>query len=30
MDQQLIWMSILMTSLWITAFSLTVYALVAK
>jgi len=27
MDQQLIWMSVLMTSLWITAFSLTVYAL---
>ena len=27
MDQQFIWMSVLMISLWITAFSLTVYAL---
>ncbi len=27
MDQQFIWMSVLMISLWITAFSLAVYAL---
>ena len=30
MDPQLIWISVLMTSLWITAFSLTVYALVVE